>query len=296
MAVGNVFEDAWDEAKDIATSIGDDIGDAIKKIPGSGPLGDALSSLAKGPLRDFAKTTIGHAVLIAIGTTFAGSIAWFGGPQLASVAFAIPGLAKGDDFETAWLQGVNERASRSMQATGGGDAGPGQASFDQLNTAVKGLADEYGPNVSIPETVAQIAKRYGIPEDIAAYAKSLVEHNGQLPDPAAFDPVTGKLLPNLASSSLSFALAHDGQSAKSILLQAQQQARVDAQIQSAIAAPSFRPTSALAIINGSATLAPVSTTSAQAPAASSWTTTETVAAVGAIVALAVGAFVLIQKR
>lgn len=146
--------------------IRDAAGDALEWT-GNLPL---LHDLAVGPLRDFANTAVGHAVLVAISSTFYGSLVPFMGPQLASTAFAVPGLLTGDDFSQAWLTGVKERAEQTAEILGGDVA---NIFSQQLTDTLQKMADDYGVDNAVSDSIATLIDRYGIRQDVATFAKSL---------------------------------------------------------------------------------------------------------------------------
>lgn len=95
--VGAIWDDVWDAATsawDWTKDLSQDVVDAIHKIPGMDWAGEQL--------KDFAHTAVGHTFLFALATAEYMALAPVIGAQLAAVSFAIPGVAKGDNFAKAW--------------------------------------------------------------------------------------------------------------------------------------------------------------------------------------------------
>lgn len=181
--IGNIFEDAWGLVSGAASDVWEGAGDAVRALPG----GDALLDAS----RDFASTSIGITVLRAFSTTLYYSIAWPLGPQLASVAFAVPGLFRGDDFFQSWLSETKHRAETTAEILGPGIVDTFSA---QLSDTLQKLANEYGVEELVDMGVTELANRFGIREDVAATALSLW-NKVRLPSiKGEFDPVTGRQL------------------------------------------------------------------------------------------------------
>lgn len=85
------FGSIWDVISDAA----DSVLSVVHVVPGVDWLGDRL--------KDFANTTAGSVVLRALSTQLTAGLVPYIGPQMASVAFAVPSLAKGDNFAKAWV-------------------------------------------------------------------------------------------------------------------------------------------------------------------------------------------------
>jgi hypothetical protein len=113
IVLGNIFEDAWDTVTDPITSAWDA---AKSTVPGLQEISDAIDAAVSGPVRDFARGPIGRVMFSALASSLTGGLAPILGPQLATVAFALPGLAKGDDFVTAWTQEFAERAKHGCRS------------------------------------------------------------------------------------------------------------------------------------------------------------------------------------
>ncbi len=76
------------------------------------PIGDALGQ--------FSDSGFGQFILQAASTGVFTALAGPFGPQLASVAFALPGMAKGDDFAKAYVTDVFRRVSLTAKILSGG--------------------------------------------------------------------------------------------------------------------------------------------------------------------------------
>lgn len=177
--VSDKVEDAWDATGAHVVDAGES---AIRAIPG----GDELIEVTG----DFANSAVGTAVLRAIATMYFGTIAWTIGPQLASVTFALPGIMKGDRFDEAWLTEFKYRVEKTAEILGPGII---DAFGSQLTDTLKRMFDEYGIGELVEEGVQELAKRYNIREDVAAFAMALW-NRVQLPPRDAFDPITGRML------------------------------------------------------------------------------------------------------
>lgn len=138
----------------------DDIGDVLSNVPGAKELAGAMG--------DFAHTAVGAVVLRAMSSAFYGSIAWTVGPQLASIAWAIPGLMRGDTFDKAWFDEVKWRTEQTAEILG---ADAGALIGQQLAAALDALNKQFGVGTLATWTEAQLAKAAGnIREDVARMA------------------------------------------------------------------------------------------------------------------------------
>jgi len=101
-AAGDFLQDKAEDVVDIALNTGDD----VTKFLGLGSLPSDVSqellNLYKGPLRDFFRTAVGRVIARAFATLLYYNLAPLLGPQLAAVAFAFPGLLRGEKFDEAW--------------------------------------------------------------------------------------------------------------------------------------------------------------------------------------------------
>lgn len=161
MAVGWFGEDIWDAATGAVESVAESALDVLHVIPGAEDLTGALSDVLKGPLREFANNPFGLIILRAMATTIGGPLAWQIGPQLASFTWALPGVARGQDFWEAWFTEVKWRTEKTAEIVA-----PGMA-----EQAIKPLLD-LGPKLTamFPEgldalPIAEIASRFGVSEN-----------------------------------------------------------------------------------------------------------------------------------
>ena len=187
MAIGWFGEDAWDFVSDRV----DDLGAGVRALPGGSELLDAA--------QDFAKTPTGLVVMRAFSSMLYGSVAWAIGPQLAAVTFAVPGLFRGERFEEAWLTEFKWRVEKTAETLG-----PGVIDIfgAQLKDTLLRLADEVGAGALVDMGVQELAARFNIREDVAAFALS-IWNRVQPPPRDAFDPVTGKRRGTLGKRSTS---------------------------------------------------------------------------------------------
>jgi hypothetical protein len=177
-----------------------DVVDEIEKIVQDNPGSEWVKDLANGPLRDFANTSIGQVLLRAMAGSLYGGLAPVLGPQLAAVAFALPGLIRGERFDQAW---VAEFSWRLMKLSEIGGEELGETASEQLRIAGEALiakARRQFPNVPIDEALRSLqlnprdlAKELGIREDIAAQALALAQRQ-PFPDENDYDARTGAWL------------------------------------------------------------------------------------------------------
>lgn len=185
---GDIFSDAAGAVEDVGSSIVDKVGDIIP-----GPLKDAFSK--------FADTGIGHVVLfVASGGAYSALVPALG-PQLAAVAFALPGMAKGDNFMKAWMEGFVERVTLLIKyfiSTGipqdqAADMAA-QATQSDMDKAQK-YVDQIGGVAKLAGMDFQtLAAKAGIREDMAAEYLANANGNLSLPQSYKWDPATGKSL------------------------------------------------------------------------------------------------------
>lgn len=173
-SVGDALSSGWDAAVDA--------------VPGARAVVDAADAVLVGPVRDFAHTAVGRTLLTALASSVTGGLAPILGPQLATVAFAIPGMAAGDDFVTAWTQEFGSRVNQTVQILGG-DAVPPEW-LGQLSKAKDYLAST-GVDLSAIDWHA-LAQQAGIRDDVAAWL--VAGATGALDDYTKhfFDPKTGR--------------------------------------------------------------------------------------------------------
>lgn len=131
VSTGSVFDDI----ADVATSVTDRAGDALSSawdvvdgVPGFKQLGEGTKAIFTGPLRDFAKTTVGQVVIRALSSTLMGASAGlagltFVGPALAlsanTVALSMPGLVRGESFWKAYFNEGIWRVKETAKIAGG---------------------------------------------------------------------------------------------------------------------------------------------------------------------------------
>lgn len=184
MIVG-LFDPITDPIEDIATSIWD----GVRKVPGVDVLAEQVG--------DFANTTLGKTVLTALASSLYGTLAWTAaGPQLATVAWTVPGLLRGDSFEEAWLSAFKERVKKTGEMVG---ADVGRLVGEQVGQILGKLGEMFPPG-GLPWSVQQIAEYFGVREDAAALAKDLFNKGLAGVDTAivgrpddAYDFATGRL-------------------------------------------------------------------------------------------------------
>lgn len=184
MIVG-LFDPITDPIEDIATSIWD----GVRKVPGVDVLAEQVG--------DFANTALGKTVLTALASSLYGTLAWTAaGPQLATVAWTVPGLLRGDSFEDAWLSAFKERVKKTGEMVG---ADVGHLVGEQVGQILGKLGEMFPPG-GLPWSVQQIAEYFGVREDAAAIAKDLYNRGIAGVDTAivgrpddAFDFATGKM-------------------------------------------------------------------------------------------------------
>ena len=208
------------------------LGDAVHLIPGVDWAGEQL--------KDFANSTGGKILLVAFTTAayYATSdvlaVYTAMAPQIASLTFAIPGLAKGDSFAQAWVTEWAERVKKTIQMIGG-EAGEvvGKKMLEEVGPAVTKLMEDpaFKPLVEQftkgSETLTSIAKKLNIREDVAQAALDAVSQKVSsfasdviqgfeiggiiIPDVPAqngskFDPITG-----VQSNHITFSMAQINQ-------------------------------------------------------------------------------------
>lgn len=230
-AVVDVTTSVVDKTKDVVSSV-------VDRIPGNEYLKDAAGVLSgpvkdfvNGPLKDFANTGVGETVMRAVSVSvsmatvaftpvIAGYTLWWVGPTLAFLAWSIPGLARGDEFDQAMAKEFAYRVAYviSIFSKEAGDEVAKklspmlseqlqkgtQAVLDQIKDQVKLPPYLSGPQInefllkqlradpnSLKMTFQQLAAKLNIREDIAAFALAMMKHEN-VPDMNNFDPKTGK--------------------------------------------------------------------------------------------------------
>jgi hypothetical protein len=199
VAIGWFGEGVFDWIGDRVSDAGDVFSEVAAVVPFAPELGGALKDVINGPLRDFARTPYGLAVLRAMSTTIYGPLAWTIGPQVASLAFALPGLLRGEDFWRAWLTEVQWRAEKTAETLGPGAADVAtQQAFEAAQKAAEMLPEELRSLA-----LSELAARLNVSEWAAAMGRWMV---AQIPlPPEGFDPVTGRLRAPLMTREASVA-------------------------------------------------------------------------------------------
>lgn len=157
-----------DDASAVVGAAADITTSAIDTIPGGQDVRLAVDSAVTGPVRDFANTAVGRTMLSALASTVTGGLAPVLGPQLATIAFALPGMAAGDDFVTAWTQEFGKRVEQTAAIVGASYAGPlvqeqlskAQVYLDQLKAAGVDPAtvgfQEFAKNAGVSDWTAAV--------------------------------------------------------------------------------------------------------------------------------------------
>jgi hypothetical protein len=179
LAIGWFGEDLWDAITDVVTSVADTSVDVLKSVPGGAELAGAVDDFMTGPMRDFAKTPAGMLIWRAAAGALYGPLAWQIGPQVASFMFALPGLARGQDFADAWFDEVRYRAETTAEILA---PGLGTVALSPLQQAIaklplSGLLNKI-PTELFAMPLKDIARELGI-DDHWAVAMAL---SGQLPE------------------------------------------------------------------------------------------------------------------
>lgn len=172
------------------------IGDTVDTI--TAPIGDALKPVGKflqgGPVGDFFNSAAGKVILTAVTSGAYGALAPTVGPQLAGVAFGLPGVVKGDDFAKGWMKEFVDRVGAVIQYlapdVGNQIAGSISSALGPLGDTLKNmlpdindatakagvsLTDYAQKNLGLPKDIdtSSIARRIGLPSNasIADIAK-----------------------------------------------------------------------------------------------------------------------------
>lgn len=160
-----------------------DVASAVAAVPGVDVIVEAAA--------DFARTSVGQVVTRAIATALTGGLAPVLGPQLATIAWTVPGVLRGDPWDQAWLAEFGHRAEQAATVLGG-EAG---AVFGaQLDAAIRYLAARIPAGQLVQWTAQQLAAAVGIRVDVAALAVDLV-NRGWREAKGAWDPATGLPIP-----------------------------------------------------------------------------------------------------
>lgn len=190
----------FDDVAHAVTSVVSGAVDVLADIPMAPELYGALASVVNGPLRDFARTEYGQMVLRAIASSVYGGAALAVGPQLASLAFAIPAVANGEDVWTGWASEVQWRAEKSLQILSAGQADV-QIPTPAIVNEARELVDESGMGPIVDRGLHELASRLGVSDWQALFALGISEGLSAAEAMARFgvrredfDPVSGALL------------------------------------------------------------------------------------------------------
>lgn len=183
--INGFLSDAWDTI----TSPFVDGATWVSHLPGFEQAGDALG--------DFAKTAVGKIVLRAISDSFFGPLQAVVGPQLASIVWAVPGLMAGDDFDHAWLTEFKSRCDQVAEVSGI----PGVENLTgELSVATQAIASQFDIGETCTWALSELAQIAGVSDYAAAASRSLWNRTDP-PDPAHYDPVSGRYLPFAAGDA-----------------------------------------------------------------------------------------------
>lgn len=178
----------WDDAKAAVASLAHSGVDDLAFLPA--PVRDVLT----GPVRDFAKSDVGMVVFRAMSTAGYFGLVPLLGPQLAGIAFAWPGLLRGDDFDKAWVTEFSWRLSKTAEV---GGAELQLELSNQFQRVVDGLRGKIagGDSEILNWTVGEVAKYFDVREDAAAEALALIKRAPEVLEAFDFDPATGRATP-----------------------------------------------------------------------------------------------------
>lgn len=283
---GGLFSDAVDFVSDAVDTVTAPVGDAfdavIDTVPGARDVANVVDAAVSGPVRDFARTPWGKTVLTGLASSVTGGLAPLLGPQLATVAFALPGLASGDDFVTAWTQDFGRRVEETASILGAQYAGPylneqlakASAYLDQLK--VSGI-DPTG------YAFQAFAKAAGVNDWTAAFV--LDGARGYLHDLLnRFSPLTGNVVDQ---SGIDLASAVSQVSLHNLKIAAQY-AAIDKTVAAPVSAATYVRSSNSFVSRGGPSAAPVASASAVRAA----TPTQASESSGGMLALVAGAALL----
>jgi hypothetical protein len=221
---GNVFEDVGDAISDGV----DAVGDVVTSIPGVKQVAGAVDDFVSGPMRDFARTGVGEVIFRAASValqsaTFA--ISPLAGQTIGYLAWAVPGLARGEKVDEAFTKEFIYRVEycASFVAGKAGEAAGkalSQVMAKQLAEGASTIIDmgkkaglvptnplsfmqaAIDKTVNVPSlvkklglTAKSLAAKAGIREDVAAYLLGWVNGMSQSQLNALskqYDPETGK--------------------------------------------------------------------------------------------------------
>jgi hypothetical protein len=219
--LGSWFDPVAKPVNKLTDDVSKTLGNILAAVPGESEVAKAVTALVNGPLKDFANTAVGKVFLTALGTSLYMGLAAYQGAgaalvnALAPAAFATPGVARGDDFDQAWIDGFIDRVKRTgeiLATMGTGEIASEAANYvpdvvtqattaaNEVKAGLDGLVATYGPiaqSLGAPATIDQIAQSLGISQWAAATAKSIYTGVGvcdPFPDCLAeqYDPLTGQ--------------------------------------------------------------------------------------------------------
>lgn len=187
--IGAIWNDIGDAVDTVTRPISKAVSDVFDAIPGS----EWVKGIVNGPLRDFANSAVGKVVLRAMATSLTGGLAGTLGPQLATVAWSLPGLVRGESFDEAWWKEFSWRVEKTAETLGTDAAG--KALGDMLKVASDRLMDQAKkafPTLPVEEglrrfvnetglTPEALARELGIRPDVAAAALNLVLREMRFP-------------------------------------------------------------------------------------------------------------------
>jgi len=187
---------------DFVTGKAGDVVDSLETFAANIPGAPALAKALTGPVRDFANTAPGRILFSAIATSLTGGLAPILGPQLATVAWSLPGLARGQDFVTAWSQEFSSRVKDAAAIVGGPTVGDLLApQLQQLSEYIAANGGDLSQIVDLSDVTGsamkRLAKLSGV-SDLAA-ATALDYARGAVVDLLRhFNPATGNELTTIA--------------------------------------------------------------------------------------------------
>lgn len=197
-----VWSSATSTSPSFLASIENSISGAVDSLVST--VGDVPGvSWAGEQLRDFASTSVGQWFLRIVASSVTGALVPYVGPQLASIAFAIPGLAKGDTFASAWTQEEIWRIEQTAQILAGSVAQQLSAAAlaelqpyldqlqglsTQLETSVQQILADAGGTIPMAQNlIGQYVQRYGA-QALARFSAEIT-HARQDITQAAWDAV-----------------------------------------------------------------------------------------------------------
>lgn len=262
-----------------------DVGNAVSSVWKA----TGLEGVTTGPLKDFANTTVGQFTLNVIANNLAIGLALKGVGPLIALPWALPGVAKGDDFDASLISGTIDRLKQTAQILG---IDVGTVLAQEFQGVAQKIYDTYCQggscvgNIQLPSFEA-LAAQFGVREDLAAYAKAMIEKI-PLPNPALFDVATGQYLLGAGISKYALSLLNQEPEFR-ILAQAQFAADTQAIASSTANINAFHyltdPTYGTAAAPAAAPVAVVSSVAPPA-AAAGMSTGEKVAIVSGVAGLA----------